>query len=73
MNAVVKGGQNGVLCVNWSWAPLLNHMTYIAHMDTFSFFYKGKQPVSSNFGAEWDKVCLIDSLCKFVKMDECSL
>jgi len=71
LDAMAKGGRSGVLCVNGTWAPLLSHMTVILHY-IFMFFYKGKQLVSSNFGAKW-LVCLSGSVWKFMKMVECSL
>ena len=68
MDAMAKG----VLCFNGTWARLLNHVT-VTLQDIFLFFYKGKQLVSSSFGAEWGKVCSSDSVYKLLKMVECSL
>jgi hypothetical protein len=66
VDAMAKGGQNDVLRVNGTWDPLLSHTTVALH-DIFSFFCKGKQPVSSNFGAEWAKVYLSGSVYKVLK------
>lgn len=52
LDAMAKGGRSGVLYANGMWAALLSHMTDILHY-IFIFFNKGKQPVSSNFGAKW--------------------